>query len=130
MLEIGTIFHLAKMSLVWAAICTPNNATTAILDVFYKDLTVHGIGQTKANRSACYNAGAIFDSISSEPRERKTPPSTLVITEKSQKPLSYFFKRRKQSEDESDKESTTTQGAHEDLNDVDDPTKKKNCRQS
>ena len=41
----------------------------------------------------------------------------------SQKPLSYFFKRRKQCEDKSDKESKTTQVAHEDLNDVDDPTK-------
>ena len=34
-----------------------------------------------------------------------------------------FFKRRKQCEDKSDKESKTTQVAHEDLNDVDDPTK-------
>ena len=68
MLEMGTIFHVAKISLVCAAICKPNNATAAILDVFYKDLTVHEIGQTKAGRSACYNAGAIFDSISSEPR--------------------------------------------------------------
>ena len=44
------------------------------------------------------------------------------MAEKSQKPLSYFFTRRKQSEDESDKESTTMQVAHEDFN-VDDPTK-------
>ena len=45
------------------------------------------------------------------------------MAEKSQKPLSYFFKRRKQCEDKSDKESTTMQVAHEELNDVDDPTK-------
>ena len=45
------------------------------------------------------------------------------MAEKSQKPLLYFFTRRKQCEDESDKESTTMQVAHEDLNDVDDPTK-------
>ena len=77
------------------------------------------ISQTKANRSACYNAGANFDSFLTKPCERKT----LVMAEKSQKPLSYFFKRRKQCEDESDKESTTMQVAHEDLNDVDDPTK-------
>ena len=51
------------------------------------------------------------------------------MAEKSEKALSYFFKRRKQFEDESDKENTTTQVAHEDLNDVDDPTKK-HCRQS
>ena len=63
MLEIGTIFHTAKISLVGAAICAPNNATPAILDVFYNDLTVRAIGQTKAIRSACYNAGAIFDSF-------------------------------------------------------------------
>ena len=44
------------------------------------------------------------------------------MAEKSQKPLSYFFKRRKHCEDESDKESTTMQVAHEELNDVDDPT--------
>ena len=44
------------------------------------------------------------------------------MAEKSQKPLSYFFKWRKQCEDESDKESTM-QVAHKDLNDVDDPTK-------
>ena len=97
MLEMGTfctIFHIAKMSLVWAAICTLNNATSAILDVFYKDLTVHVIGQTKAHRSACYNAGAIFDSISSEPWEWKD----LVMAEKNQKPMSYFFKWRKQCE--------------------------------
>ena len=99
----GTIFHIATISLVWAAICTLNNATAAILDVFYKDLTMRGISQTKANRSACYDAGANFDSILSKPSERKT----LVVAEKSQKPLSYFFKRRKQCEDESDKESTT-----------------------
>ena len=70
MLEMGTfctIFHIAKISLVRAVICTLNNAASAILDVFYKDLTVYAIGQTKANRSACYNAGAIFDSISSKP---------------------------------------------------------------
>ena len=47
------------------------------------------------------------------------------MAEKSQKPLSYFFKQRKQCEDESNKESTTMQVAHEDLNNVDDPTKKK-----
>ena len=45
------------------------------------------------------------------------------MAEKSQKPLLYFFTRRKQCEDESNKESTTMQVAHEDLNDVDDPTK-------
>ena len=45
------------------------------------------------------------------------------MAEKSQKPLSYFFTRRKQCEDESAKESTTMQVAHEELNDVDDPTK-------
>ena len=69
MLEMGTIFHKARISLVWAAICTPNKATATILDVFYKDLTVHEIGQTKASRSTMswYNAGTIFDSISSEP---------------------------------------------------------------
>ena len=67
MLQMGTIFHIGKISLVWAAICAPNNATAAILDVFYKDLTVRAIGQMKANRSVCYNAGTIFDSISSEP---------------------------------------------------------------
>ena len=72
-----------EMSLVWAAICTLNNATSAILDVFYKDLTVHVIGQTKAHRSACYNAGAIFDSISSEPWEWKD----LVMAENNQKPM-------------------------------------------
>ena len=77
------------------------------------------IRQTKANRNACYNAGANFDSVLSKPCERKT----LVMAEKSQKPLLYFFTRRKQCEDESDKESTTMQVAHEDLNDVDDPTK-------
>ena len=115
----GTIFHRVKISLVWAAICALNNATTSILDVFYKDLTVHVISQMKANRYTCYNAGAIFDSISSKLCERKT----LVMAENSQKPLPYFFKWRKQCEDESDKESTTTQVAHEDLNDVDDPTK-------
>ena len=48
------------------------------------------------------------------------------MAEKSQKPLSYFFKRRKQCEDESDKESTTMQVAHEELNDVDDPTEEIN----
>jgi len=112
-----TIFHIVKISLVWAAICTPNNATAAILDVFYKDLTVSAISQMKANRYT--NVGAIFDSISSELCERKT----LVMAENSQKPLPYFFKWRKQWEDESDKESKTTQVAHEDLNDVDDPTK-------
>ena len=48
------------------------------------------------------------------------------MAEKSQKPLSYFFKRRKQCEDESDKESTTMQVAHEELNDNDDPTKEIN----
>ena len=36
----------------------------------------------------------------------------------------YFLKRRRQWEDESDKESTTTQVAHEDLTDVDDQKKK------
>ena len=46
-----------------AAICAPNNSTAAILDVFHNDLTVHAIGQKKAIRSACYNAGAIFDSF-------------------------------------------------------------------
>ena len=63
MLEIGTSFHIAKIFLVWAAICAPNNSTAAILDVFHNDLTVHAIGQKKAIRSACYNAGAIFDSF-------------------------------------------------------------------
>ena len=48
------------------------------------------------------------------------------MAEKSQKPLSYFFKRRKHCEDESDKESTTMQVAHEELNDVDDPTEEIN----
>ena len=48
------------------------------------------------------------------------------MAEKSQKPLSYFFKRRKQCEHESDKESTTMQIAHEELNDVDDPTEEIN----
>ena len=49
MLEMGTIFHIAKISLVWAASYTLNNvnATAAILHVFYKDLTVYAIGQTK-----------------------------------------------------------------------------------
>jgi len=107
----GTIFHLAKISLGRAAICAPNNTTAAILNVSHKDFTVRVIGQMKANRSTCYNAGAIFDSISSEPCERKT----LVMTEKSQKPLSYFFKWRKQCKKESHKESTTMQVAHEDL---------------
>ena len=51
---------------------------------------MHAIGQTKANRNTFYNVGAIFDSTSSKPCERKTPPSTLVMAEKSQKPLSYF----------------------------------------
>ena len=60
MLQMGTIFHIGKISLV----C---NVTAAILDVFYKDLTVRAIGQMKANRSVCYNAGTIFHSISSEP---------------------------------------------------------------
>ena len=48
------------------------------------------------------------------------------MAEKSQKPLSYmyFLKRRRQWEDECDKESTTTQVAHEDLTDVDDQQKK------
>ena len=46
------------------------------------------------------------------------------MAEKNKNPLSYFFKRRKQCEDELDKESTTMQVAHEDLNDVEDPTKK------
>ena len=46
------------------------------------------------------------------------------MAEKSQKPLLYFFPQRKQCEDESNKESTTMQVAHEELNDVDDPTKK------
>ena len=75
--------------------------------------------QMKANRYTCYNASTIFDSISCKLCERKT----LVMAENSQKPLPYFFKWRKQCEDESDKESKTTQVAHEDLNDVDDPTK-------
>ena len=48
------------------------------------------------------------------------------MAEKSKKPLSYFFKRRKQCKDESDKESTTMQVAHEELNDVDDPTEEIN----
>ena len=48
------------------------------------------------------------------------------MAEKSQKPLSYFFKCRKQCEDESDKDSTTMQVAHEELNDVDDPTEEIN----
>ena len=37
----------------------PNNATAAILDVFHNDLTVRAVAQM----SACYNAGAIFDSF-------------------------------------------------------------------
>ena len=115
----GTIFHIVKISLVWAAICALNNATTSILDVFYKDLTVRVISQMKANRYTCYNAGAIFDSISSKLCEWKT----LVMAENSQKPLSYFFKWRKQCKVKSAKESKTMQVAHEDLNDVDDPTK-------
>ena len=45
------------------------------------------------------------------------------MAEMSQKTFSYFFKRRKQCKDKSDKESTTTQVAYEDLNDVDDPIK-------
>ena len=77
------------------------------------------MSQTKADRSTRYNAGANFDSFLSKPCERKT----LVMAEKSQKPLLYFFTQRKQCEDESNKESTTMQVAHEDLNDVDDPTK-------
>ena len=48
------------------------------------------------------------------------------MTEKSQNPLSYVFKCRKQCEDESDKESTTMQVAHEELNDVNDLTKEIN----
>ena len=60
-----------------------------------------------------------FDSISSELCEWKT----LVMAENSQKPLPYFLKWRKQCKVKSDKESKTTQIAHEDLNDVDDPTK-------
>ena len=115
----GTIFHIVKISLVWAAICALNNATTSILDVFYKDLTEHVISQMKANRYTCYNAGAIFDFISSKLCERKT----LVMAENSQKPLPYFLKWRKQCKVKSDKGSKTTQIAHEDLNDVDDPTK-------
>ena len=35
------------------------------------------IGQMKANRSACYKVGAIFDSISSKPCEQKMHSSTL-----------------------------------------------------
>ena len=115
----GTIFHIVKISLVWAAICALNNATTSILDVFYKDLTERVISQMKANRYTCYNAGAIFDFISSKLCERKT----LVMAENSQKPLPYFLKWRKQCKVKSDKGSKTTQIAHEDLNDVDDPTK-------
>ena len=53
--------------------------------LFY--LTVRVISQMKANRYTCYNAGAIFDSISSKLCERKT----LVMAENSQKPLPYFF---------------------------------------
>ena len=79
----------------------------------------HAIGQMKANGSTCYNVGAIFDSILSEPCEQKT----LIMAEKSPKPLSYFFKKWKQCKDESDKESTTMQVDHEDLNDINDPTK-------
>ena len=45
------------------------------------------------------------------------------MAQKSQNTFSYFFKRRKQCEDKSGKESTTTQVAYEDLNDVDDPIK-------
>ena len=45
------------------------------------------------------------------------------MAEKSQKPLPYFFKPRKQCKDKSNKESTTMQIAHEDLNNVEDPTK-------
>ena len=45
------------------------------------------------------------------------------MAEKSQKPLLYFFARKKQCEDECNKESTTMQVAHEDLNNVNDPTK-------
>ena len=60
----------------------PNNATTAIWDVFYKDLTVCAIGQMKANRSTCHSAGAIFRFNLSQPCEWKT----LVMAVKSQKP--------------------------------------------
>ena len=116
----GTIFHIVKTSLVWAAICTPKNTT--FLGVC--NLQRSAIGQMKANRSACYKVGAIFDSISSKPCEQKMHSSTLVMAEKCQKPLSYFFKWRKQCEDELDKQSTTTQVAHEDLIVVDEPTKK------
>ena len=116
----GTIFHIAKKSLVWATICAPNNATPTILDVFYKDHSVCDWSD-ESQKSTCYNAGAIFDSILSEPCERKT----LVMAEKSQNLCLclYFFKWRKQCEDQSGKENTTMQVAHEDLNDVDDPTK-------
>ena len=48
----------------------------------------HAVGQMKANGSTCYNVGAIFHSILSEPCEQKT----LIMAEKSQKPLSHFFK--------------------------------------
>ena len=74
----------------------------------------------KANRSACHNAGTIPEAILSKPCERKV----LVMAEKSQKPLSDMYFLRRQWEDESDKESTTTQVAHEDLTDVDDQQKK------
>ena len=40
----------------------------------------------QSQKSTCYNAGAIFDSILSEPCERKT----LVMAGKEPKPLLYF----------------------------------------
>ena len=48
----------------------------------------------------------------------------LIYGRKEPKTFVIFFKQRKQCEDESNKESTTMQVAHEDLNDVNDPTKK------
>ena len=79
----------------------------------------------KANRSPFYNVGAIFDSISNEPcMWMKDAFIHLSYGWKEPKTFVIFFKQRKQCKDESNKESTTTQVAHEDLNDVNDPTKK------
>ena len=61
----------------------------------------------KANRNVCYNAGTIFDSISSEPQ----------LWLKRGKNRCHIF---------SNEESTTMQIAHEELNDVDDPTEEIN----
>ena len=112
-IPVGTIFCIAKISLVWAAICAPNNTSTAILDAFYKDFTVQWVRLLKYGRHASlilFRANHVNKDLSYygwiEP-----------------KPLPYFFKRRKQCEDKSDKESKTMQVTNEDVNDVDDPTK-------